>query len=200
MVIPFHFFLINKKKCFYLKGKLVAEIIGYYFPELVDLHNYSSANSLEHKKSNWGTLNKKVLSNFGLDIPDVIIAGLSNCKPGLIEVLLFNLRLKIDEQLELQAKILQQSSRKTSHSLLNNSTKISSTRFNESSNLNKNISRLNYEEIKQQYLEQEEEIEVLQAKVRRLEHVLQLKDTRINHLLNTLQNDQTIKSVRSTNK
>jgi len=130
----------------------------------------------------------------------VIIAGLSNCKPGLIEVLLFNLRLKIDEQLELQAKILQQSSRKTSHSLLNNSTKISSTRFNESSNLNKNISRLNYEEIKQQYLEQEEEIEVLQAKVRRLEHVLQLKDTRINHLLNTLQNDQTIKSVRSTNK
>jgi hypothetical protein len=45
----------------------------------------------------------------------VIIAGLSNCKPGLIEVLLFNLRLKIDEQLELQGKILQQSSRKTSH-------------------------------------------------------------------------------------
>ncbi len=83
------------------------------------------------------------------------------------------------------------------HHILNN---ISSTRFNESSNLNKNISRLNYEEIKQQYLEQEEEIEVLQAKVRRLEHVLQLKDTRINHLLNNLQNDQTIKSVRSTKK
>jgi hypothetical protein len=46
-------------------------------------------------------------------------------------------------------------------------------------------------------LEQKEEIEILQSKLRRLEHVLELKDTRINHLLNTLQNDQNVKSVRS---
>ena len=82
----------------------MAEIIAYYLPEIVDLHNYSAANSLDHKKSNWQTLNKKVLSHFGLDLPDVIIAGISNCKPGLIEVLLYNLRLKIDEELELKDK------------------------------------------------------------------------------------------------
>ena len=181
-----------------MKGKLIAEIVHYYLPELVDLNNYGLANSLEHKKSNWATLNKKVLTQFGLDIPDVIITGLSNGKPGLIEVLLFNLRLKIDEELELQTKLSEQSARQTSLSnLTRTSTKLSTNRFNQSSHSKKNISRLNYEEAKQQYLEQQEEIEVLQAKVRRLEHVLQLKDTRINHLSNTLQNDHTIKSVRS---
>jgi len=147
---------------------------------------------LQHKKSNWGLLNKKILSNFGLDIPDVIIAGISNGKPGLIEVLLFNLRLKINEQLELEDKILPQTSLSFSTSN-SNSNKIALNRFNEPSNSNKNISRIDYEEIKQQYLEQEEQIEVLQAKVRRLEHVLQLKDKRIEHLITILNNDHSNK-------
>ncbi|CAF1032083.1 unnamed protein product [Rotaria sp. Silwood1] len=122
-------------------------------------------------------LNKKILSNFGLDIPDVIMTGLSNGKPGLIEVLLFNLRLKIDEQLELKEKTSQQSikpSNQTSKHL----------------NKRKNISNLNYEEVKQEYLQQQEQIEILQAKIRRLEHVLKLKDMRINELLTILQHKQ----------
>ena len=36
--------------------------------------------------------------------------------------------------------------------------------------------------MKQQCLEQQEQIEVLHAKIRRLEHVLQLKDIRITEL------------------
>ena len=180
----------------------MSEIIGYYLPDLIDLHNYSSANSLEHKKSNWRTLNKKVLTEFGLEIPDVIITGLSNGKPGLAEVLLFNLRLKIDEQLELQVKHSQHSTRHTSLSLLTstsqkNSEKISQYTANKSSKFNEKITQLHYEEIKQQYLQQEEQIEVLQAKLHRLEHLLQLKDTRIDQLLGTLENDLNIKSHRS---
>jgi hypothetical protein len=69
--------------------------------------------------------------------------------------------------------------------------------LSESSNLNKNVTRLNYEEVKQQYLEQEEQIEALQAKLRRLEHLVQLKDSRIKDLTKILQNDQNIKSSRS---
>ena len=91
-----------------LEGILVAEIIRYYIPDLLEMHNYTPANSLQQKKANWGLLNKKVLSHFGLDLPDVIIAGLSNGKPGLIEVLLYNLRLKVDEELELQEKFQEQ--------------------------------------------------------------------------------------------
>lgn len=181
---------------------MVSEIIGYYLPNLIDLHNYSSANSLEHKKSNWRTLNKKVLTEFGLEIPDVIITGLSNGKPGLIEVLLHNLRFKIDEQLELQVKHSQQSTRHTSLSLLTsnslkNTQKISQYTANKSSKFNEQITQLHFEEMKQQYLQQEEQIEVLQAKLHRLEHLIQLKDTRINQLINTLENDQNIKSNRS---
>lgn len=109
--------------------------------------------------------------------------GLSNGKPGLIEVLLFNLRLKIDEELELKNKNTRNSFKLSNQSqtpnsyLVNNSKKISSNYSK------KNISNLNYEEIKQEYFQQEEEIEVLQAKVRRLEHLIQLKDTRIKDLL-----------------
>lgn len=156
------------------------------------MHNYTPANSLQQKKANWGILNKKVLSNFGLDLPDVIITGLSNGKPGLVEVLLFNLRLKIDEELELQQKMQQQQQniltpRQSALSHLTNQSKtLLSNRSNKSikTNLfpNKDISRLDYEEIKQQCLQQQEQIEVLHAKIRRLEHVLQLKDIRITEL------------------
>ncbi|CAF3098495.1 unnamed protein product [Rotaria sp. Silwood2] len=101
-------------------------------------------------------LNKKVLSDFGLDIPDVIMTGLSN---------------------ELKEKTIQQSikpSNQTSKHL----------------NKRKNISNLNYEEVKQEYLQQQEQIEILQAKIRRLEHVLKLKDMIINELLTILQHKQ----------
>ncbi|CAF3447533.1 unnamed protein product, partial [Rotaria sp. Silwood2] len=155
---------------------LIAEIIHYYLPALIDLNNYNSANSLEHKILNWKKLNKKFLSNFGLDLSDVIINGLSNGKPGLIEVLIFNLRLKIDEKLELNNKNLQQTYK-------------TSNQTSKHINKNKNISNLNYEEIKQEYLQQQEQIEILQAKFRRLQHVLQLKDMRINELIKIRQND-----------
>jgi hypothetical protein len=158
------------------------------------MHNYTPANSLQQKKANWGMLNKKILSNFGLDLPDVIIAGLSNGKPGLVEVLLFNLRLKIDEELELQQKMQQQnitSPRQSSLSLFtttskHNQTNLLSNRSNKSMKINqipnKDVSRLDYEEIKQQCLQQQEQMEILHAKIRRLEHVLQLKDIRISEL------------------
>jgi hypothetical protein len=177
------------------------------------MHNYTPANSLQQKKANWGILNKKVLSNFGLDLPDVIINGLSNCKPGLIEVLLFNLRLKIDEELELQQKMQQQlitSPRQSSLSYLttttskNNQTNLLSNRSNKSTKTNKipnkDVSRLDYEEIKQQCLQQQEEIEVLHAKIRRLEHVLQLKDIRISELSRAVEDSRPTRPTATKKK
>jgi hypothetical protein len=190
----------------------VAEIIRYYLPDLVEMHNYTPANSLQQKKANWGILNKKVLTNFGLDLPDVIIAGLSNCKPGLIEVLLFNLRLKIDEELELQQKMQQQqilTPRQSSLSHLTTTSKsnqniLLSNRSNKSIHSNqissKDISRIEYEEIKQQCLQQQEEIEVLHAKIRRLEHVLQLKDIRISELSRAVEDSRPTRPTAITKK
>jgi hypothetical protein len=40
---------------------LAAEVVAFYFPRLVDIHNYSPANSVQQKLYNWNTLNTKVL-------------------------------------------------------------------------------------------------------------------------------------------
>jgi len=42
---------------------MVAEIIKYYWPKIIDLHNYVPASSLSNKICNWETLNKKVNFN-----------------------------------------------------------------------------------------------------------------------------------------
>jgi len=38
----------------------VAELIGYYYPKLIDLHNYTPSNAINTKILNWQTLNRKV--------------------------------------------------------------------------------------------------------------------------------------------
>ena len=46
---------------------------------------------------NWGLLNRKVFTKFDLNVPENIMRGISLGKLGLVEVLLYNLRMKIDE-------------------------------------------------------------------------------------------------------
>jgi len=41
-------------------GVLLAEIIKYYAPNLIDLHNYPAAHSTKQKFSNWNHLNGKI--------------------------------------------------------------------------------------------------------------------------------------------
>lgn len=41
---------------------MVAEIIKYYWPKIIDVHNYVPASSLAYKISNWELLNRKVIS------------------------------------------------------------------------------------------------------------------------------------------
>lgn len=37
-----------------------SKVVAYYFPKLVELHNYAAANSVAQKTYNWNTLNEKV--------------------------------------------------------------------------------------------------------------------------------------------
>ena len=55
--------LINKALMLTLppSSVLLAEVTRHYFPKLVEMHNYSSANSARQKMYNWATLNQKVL-------------------------------------------------------------------------------------------------------------------------------------------
>ena len=48
-------------------GILMAEVLKFLYPKLVDLHNYQEANSINKKIENWNTLNQKVFKK--LNIP-----------------------------------------------------------------------------------------------------------------------------------
>lgn len=78
-------------------GVLLAEVVHHYFPKLVELHNYSPANSVRQKLYNWATLNQKVLRRLNFEVKKSEIDAIVNCKPGVIEAIMLQLQTKIAE-------------------------------------------------------------------------------------------------------
>ena len=39
-------------------GVLMSQVVHYFFPKMVELHNYSASNSIDQKNYNWKTLNR----------------------------------------------------------------------------------------------------------------------------------------------
>ncbi len=78
-------------------GVPVAEILHYYFPRLVELHNYVNANSAAQKKINWDILSRKVLVKLDLKLSPTTLQDIVDAKPGAIESVLFDLRSKVLE-------------------------------------------------------------------------------------------------------
>lgn len=76
-------------------GVLAAECVAHFIPGYVELHNYTPANNTQQKRTNWDTLNRKVFKRIDFNVPGNIINGIINCKPGVIEIVLFNLRVKV---------------------------------------------------------------------------------------------------------
>jgi hypothetical protein len=84
---------------------LAAELVAYYFPALVELHNYYATNSLTKKKYNWGFLNKKVLKKLDTSISPAEIEEIVGGKGQAIEKFLLVLKYGIDSVLNGQKKI-----------------------------------------------------------------------------------------------
>ena len=97
-------------------GVLAAEVVHHFLPKLVELHNYSPANSTQQKMDNWRTVNSqyiqrtdevkndilcsfitsgKVFSKLNFSIPDDILQDAAASKPGMIEFILSTLRIKV---------------------------------------------------------------------------------------------------------
>mmetsp|Transcript_74974 Transcript_74974/g.237061 ORF Transcript_74974/g.237061 Transcript_74974/m.237061 type:complete len:246 (+) Transcript_74974:194-931(+) len=66
-------------------GVLFAEVVHAYFPRLVEMHNYSAANSHTQKMYNWNTLNQKVLKKLGYQIHQQDLEDVIKAAPGAIE-------------------------------------------------------------------------------------------------------------------
>lgn len=76
-------------------GVLLAEVVAAYFPHLVELHNYTAANSVKQKIYNFETLNQRVLKKLGYLLTRGTIEDIVNCKQGVVEIVLNNLQLKM---------------------------------------------------------------------------------------------------------
>ena len=63
---------------------------------MIELHNYPPANSSKQKLTNWSTLNRKVFPKLDIVVPENVVKGIVDMKPGIVEVVLHELRLKID--------------------------------------------------------------------------------------------------------
>jgi len=155
-------------------------------PSVIEMHNLTPAHNLQQKLGNWGMLNSRVFSKFGLNVPLNISQNIANCKPGYIEVFLYNLRIKIDDKLLEYERQLTRRQSKASQSprlSIQMSSPVSVSSKNKTAAFQM---RIEYEEKVQECLQQAEEIEILSAKVRRLEHLLGLKDSKINDLTERL--------------
>ena len=76
---------------------LIAEVVKHFQPQLVDLHNYSNAHSVQQKTYNWNTLNNKVFSKIGMQTSLKDIKDAVEMMPETVERVLFTLRFKLDE-------------------------------------------------------------------------------------------------------
>eukprot|EP00884_Botryococcus_braunii_P016378 jgi/Botrbrau1/3423/Bobra.139_1s0004.1 len=79
-------------------GVLMAEIMHFYFPKLVELHNYSGAHAQAQKIYNWSTLNQKVFRRLGFLLEKEEYLAITNGQPGCIERVLKLVRLRIAEK------------------------------------------------------------------------------------------------------
>lgn len=163
-------------------GYCIAEIVRFFLPQCIEMHNLTPANNLQQKLANWGILNAKVFNRFGLNVPLNITTNICNGKPGYIEVFLYNLRYKIEEKLS-------QFERKQRNGEMDKMSARSSVRGSSPVLTKNKINqiRIEFEEKVQDNLRQDEEIKVLEAKVRRLEYLLDLKETKIEDLTEKLE-------------
>ena len=88
---------------------LLARLIKIYLPNLVELHNYVAAVGVTKKLENWDLLQKKVLKKLDIKLSQAEMSDLAQAKPGVIESLLHQIRLRF-EDLSQRDDVLKQKS------------------------------------------------------------------------------------------
>ncbi|XP_078386893.1 sperm flagellar protein 1 isoform X2 [Cetorhinus maximus] len=189
-------------------GVMVAEVVKHFLPKLVEIHNYIPANSTQQKLSNWQILNRKVFSKLHFHIPEDMLTKLVKSFPGIIETVLYMLRLKIEEELN-GVQDMEHYSIGADKSFLDyappnmhqpqaemwcNNQKQRSF-CEQYSHLDPEI-RFLLEEKEQALLALRETVEILQMKVQRLEHLVQLKDLRIEDLTRHLNKHKSQRTMK----
>jgi hypothetical protein len=176
-------------------GCMLAEVIAAYFPELVELHNYSAANSLQQKIYNFETLNQRVLRKFDYQLPRPVIDDLVNCKSGVVESVLNTLQYKMAKYRERKKKIPNQSIQSPPETPRPGVQEVQSddqkkgkqTKAKQKPTPNVSVQVSVDEELllekEEQIKELQETVEILELKIAKLEQLVRLKDNKIQKLL-----------------
>ncbi|KAM7408812.1 hypothetical protein PAMA_002505 [Pampus argenteus] len=193
-------------------GVMAAEVVKYFFPKLVDLHNYIPANSTQQKLSNWNLLNRKVFSKLSFHVCEDTVKKIVLSNVGVVEPVLSALREKIDKKVEQTAnndleyydtrnqeklhteirqteakhlvQITGEEMKKHEKSRLKNEKPQQRVQFY--SDMDPTL-RFILQEKEQAVMALQETVEILQMKVNRLEHLVHLKDIRIDDLTRHLE-------------
>uniref|UniRef100_A0A3P9IXM9 Zgc:66426 n=1 Tax=Oryzias latipes TaxID=8090 RepID=A0A3P9IXM9_ORYLA len=189
-------------------GVMAAEVVKHFFPKLVDLHNYIPANSTQQKLSNWNVLNRKVFSRLDFHVPEETLNKIVLSTSGAVVPALSALREKIDKKLENPKNNITNPDyydtrdlKKPCAEIHQIHTQLTELRKDEK-NMEKNMKvqhavtfytdmdqslRLILQEKEQAVLSLQETVEILQIKVNKLEHLVHLKDMRIEDLTRHLE-------------
>lgn len=158
-------------------AKMMAEIIKHFHPKLVELHNYPQAHSVQQKTDNWNTLNKKVFRRMGFLISKANIQQVVNCAPEAIEKVLKLVRQRIENFEE-------QKEQKEEKPRVESKPKVKAPKQGNKQH-NPNLPP-EVQEKEQVIKDLRDTIDILENKIEKLEHLVKLKDSKIQVLTSKL--------------
>jgi len=85
-------------------GYCVAEIVAHFCPKLIDMNVYHPVSATPQKVMQWNTLNKKCLNKLECAPPKPLIQKVVDYKEGAAELILRNLKLKVEQYLKPERK------------------------------------------------------------------------------------------------
>lgn len=171
-------------------GVLMAELMHHYLPKLVELHNYSAANSHRQKTYNWHTLNRKVFKKVGINLHNDDIDTVVHGEVGAVERVLKLVRIKI-AQYQGKVSARQESAVDTQSEPEQENYNEIHTNETKQASMKHAIEPCNDQEIIASKIHAQkiviEELRgtnlVLEEKISKLEQLLQLKEAKIHTLM-----------------
>ncbi|XP_024533905.1 sperm flagellar protein 1-like [Selaginella moellendorffii] len=155
-------------------GVLAAEVVAHYCPRLVDIHNYSAANSLAQKIYNWNTLNNKVFRRLSFSLTKEDVEAVANAENQMIERILKLLKYKIAKYRPIKTESMKHEP--NGHGMMEkfvqSPKRTDSPERQEKDGMNESQKDIQLRELR-------ETIELLEAKVMKLEQLVSLKDHKI---------------------
>ncbi|KRX07544.1 TGS-like protein [Pseudocohnilembus persalinus] len=163
-------------------GVLIAEIVNHFLPQLIELHNYSAANSLSKKKYNWETLNFKVFKKLGFQLSKQDIEQVINAQPEYVERIIKVIQNRIENYRQRKGH--------DNNIYYNNSQihqKSQQQQFNQSAQFQQGQDMNNYFQQNQQGQGDMIQQQQMQQNMQAMQEIIREKDQDINELRETVE-------------